>query len=243
METAFGHALIDSLSDEPTFITVSELDAQGRPTLSYPYTCHFFTRLQLAEQYLLDAICGHKMPGRILNLGCGLGQHLRYILETHNRAALCHGIEPCDLLRQHLQISLPGTGHYLVPSLADLPESRYDLILCLGTMPHVFTTQRQSRKLLQHLVQFRLNTGGRLLITTQDFRRKRFEVLNLTIAYEEHKDGPFSWGLAGEKWLDLQMEELKMTKTGYCNSAGDEGTYITTWTGRPTGEKFIALIA
>lgn len=122
------------------------------------------------ERPLLERILGPP-PARVLDLGCGPGQHVRFLAELGYEAvgvdASPSQIEAC------LESPVPGAARFLagdITAVGDLVDGEFDGAICLGnTLPHLLADDDLDR--LFRGLRRRLAPGAPVLIQLLNYER------------------------------------------------------------------------
>ena len=121
--------------------------------------------------------------GRVLDLGCGTGEHSRF-LAAHGFDVVGIDASP-SMLEKATEAPIPGNLHFVEGDISEverLAEGVFDAAICLGnTLPHIDTPSSMQR-LLAGLAA-RLRAGAPLLIQILNYERilgtgQRFLPLN-----------------------------------------------------------------
>ena len=191
--TAFGRALLASARGRPQTVALSMGgDAPER------HPCSHYLEVRGDEALLLDGIT---LPpdAAVLDLGCGVGRHLRHVRRRHPEARL-FGVERCDGLRAHCEQPLCGPARFFAAEDALPHGQRYHLVLLLGNGLGLFGAEADVRAGLARLLDA-LTPGGCVLLETGQQPGCDYRASAVEIAWRGHRDGPFIWGGGTRAWL------------------------------------------
>jgi len=199
METAFGRALISSLDNNR--LQSFTIQKEGAPPIQENCSNYFVAspdHMKALEQIAIPA------SAAVLDYGCGLGRHLKYLRSLHPDI-YCYGIDQCELMRDHCCEAIDSPYEF-VPSLKDLTQEKFDLILLMGNGLGILGDKESALQGLKDLTE-RLNKGGQLLIETGNPFGKGYTLGKFTISFEEHRDD-FHWGYADKDWIEAALTNL-----------------------------------
>jgi SAM-dependent methyltransferase len=202
--TAFGRALLDGLCFDNVSFKMYE-----PPENPFPITVPVQSFIQVSEEERSFLKTLNLPPkATILDLGCGLGRHLKILREYYPEARLV-GVDYCPALAHHCRTQIAGPTE-IYESLAEIPNLKYDLILMLGNGMGILagntgkrdavgrtrapeidpTTRKKEARLKEALVRERLNhyvnqlaQNGRIFLQTGVWKGHGFETLRLQFAY------------------------------------------------------------
>jgi SAM-dependent methyltransferase len=198
--TAFGRALLAAAQGRPQAV---QLSWDGAGPVRHP--CGDYLEVRDDEVLLLDEIA--LPPGAaVLDIGCGLGRHLRHLRRRHPGARL-FGVDRCDGLRAHCEQVIPGPARFFATADALPHGQRYDLILLLGNGLGIFGAEANARAGLGRLLDA-LAPGGCVLLETGQQPGCDYRASAVEIAWRGHRDGPFIWGGGTRAWLRDTVNSL-----------------------------------
>ena len=203
--TAFGQALLDASWNPQTTFTLKTTGA--RPLTIFPAKEYF--KLRKDEKGLLDeAIASLPHGGSVLDLGCGIGRHLKYIRARRPDAQL-FGVDTCPGLLQHCRQEITPPAHFACIDLGPTPPdptasiacsrlgalrqhrpanprqqvtAQFDLILLLGDGLGIFGDQARIKEALTRLIGL-LNPGGAIRLETGNWLGGHFALQEQEIEY------------------------------------------------------------
>ncbi len=202
MTTAFGKAMLGSINGQPQRFSMTMVG--GRTS---EMNCHEFLNTRKEEEGLLNEINIPK-DGRVLDFGCGIGRHLTWVRNRYP-AVHCSGIEICDSMLEYSRqkITAPAT---FVQTFGDLKGQKFDLILLMGNGLGVLGCEANAVAALEALVKS-LRRNGRIVIETGNPFGTGYFSAQFTIDYQQHHDGPFTWGYSDREWITRTLRELGCT--------------------------------
>lgn len=191
--TAFGRALLATARGRPQTVALT-MDGSA----PVRHRCSDYLELRGDEILLLDGI---PLPSdaAVLDLGCGLGRHLRHLRQRHPGAWL-FGVERCEGLRAHCEQTLPGPAQFFASEDALPRGQRYDLILLLGNGLGLFGAEADAHAGLARLLDA-LAPGGCVLLETGQQPGCGYRASTMEITWRGHRDGPFTWGGGTRAWV------------------------------------------
>lgn len=231
MPNAFARAMLDQLKEPEREVSFWMRRTGWLSWMKFPFHARDFVDLRPEEEEQLRALLQGIERPRVLDVGCGIGRHLRF-LQHHCPEAELTGVEINGLLREHCSRTIPG-GRF-VPTLDDVPaEASFDLILLMGNGLGIFgsadATEQGLRRLFGHL-----NAGGRLLAEAGNRYSRGFKTVRLVVEYQDDCDEPFAWGYASEQWLRRTLDEIGYRIDSITPSTAGEEFFLCL-AGRHTG--------
>lgn len=197
--SAFGTAMLDQLQQPESNVTfrLSLMRDQG---INCP--CQDFIHLHHWEEELLRSSLQESEQPRVLDIGCGIGRHSRFIHTLSPEAAITV-VEKDRELRTHVLNAIPNAVGY--EQITDIPaDARFDIALLLGNGLGICGTENATRELLQRLHAM-LSKGGCALIESGNFAAGEFYTAYHKIVYKGLIDEPFPWGYATQPWLEREL--------------------------------------
>ncbi len=150
----------------------------------------------LLEEVLAHGSSKRGPSRRLLDLGCGTGEHARFLIEQGFEVV---GIDAsASMIEQALELPQRGTNegppglafvHGDVSQLGSLTEGRFDGAICLGnTLPHIKTDQALEDFL--HGLRRRLSSAASWVLQLLNYQRifARQE-RHLPLNFRSHEDG------------------------------------------------------
>ncbi len=196
----FAEAMMDAINnDDPNVVfRMLEVGETGHTVL-----CRYsdFLSVRPDEALLMKkALSGFQAP-RVLDIGCGVGRHLKFVREIKPTAVLT-GVEIATLLRNECAKELPDAKFFSrfeeVPS-----EKAYDLILLMGNGLGVFGTEDITRQGLRRICRLLSDDGWLMLESGNSFG---FTTRLHQIEYKGKVGPEFAWGYASESWVQGEMK-------------------------------------
>jgi SAM-dependent methyltransferase len=143
-------------------------------------------------------------PKRILDFGCGEGRYLGVVGKHFPLAALT-GCDVSNVALEHAASHCPGASFvHILDGLVPLPDSSFDLILCIEVLEHVADVEHTTRELGRLLAP-----NGYLVVTTP--------CANV---------GSFEW------FVNWRGHGIQRTPDGYGRFATDEPGHLRRLTSR-----------
>lgn len=199
--SAFAKALLDQHRSPETEVLFHYLNMSGHQEVGH---CSAFLHVRAEEEELIEMSLENLSVPRVLDIGCGLGPHSRFVRSLNGEARLTLVESDEDLLAFCLD-SLPGAVGYL--DLDKIPvDSEYDLIFMLGGGLGIFGDEEATRTGLSRVYRL-LAKGGTALWESGHLIQTAFDVVRLQIQYNGETDAPFSWGHAGVDWMEKELKE------------------------------------
>ncbi len=228
--TAFGRAMLAGLHNpHTTFSLTWRFPAQdhARP-ITFTARCHDFLEVRLDERRLLEA---QELPAapRILDLGCGIGRHLRWLRNAHPAAQLV-GVEQCPGMLAHCQatVTAPADWFSCLDAALRMPaEGGFDAILLMGNGLGIGGVEQDCEAMLARLAAA-LAPGGVLVIESMPppMGGGGYGHAMTTIEAYGQTDGPFPWGFATSAWLAARLRALGLQTEVMANNAPGPGVYF-----------------
>jgi SAM-dependent methyltransferase len=207
--------------DEPERDVLFHLGIDGGRSESH--TCREFLRVRPEEEELLRRCLEGLPQSRVLDIGCGVGRHSRFVRSIQETASHLTLVEIDDDLRGYTMGTLPGAASY--KQLDDVPaDAQFDLVLLLGNGLGIFGSEQGVRDGLWRIRSL-LAQGGQVLIECGTYVPHHFHPTRLTIEYGDVIDGPFPWGFADVGWLEGRLLEGGFKING-TKSASLGGEYV-----------------
>lgn len=143
------------------------VEANNIEVYSENYALEYKKSLSIIEKrYLryLSIFEKYKIGGKLLDIGCGTGYFIRYLLSRNNRNLQIHGVEPNNKLRK---IAKVNTGiDVRKGKLNNIPYSNgyFDILLCLDVLEHSINLKKNI-----HEIKRVLNRNGIILIQAPNY--------------------------------------------------------------------------
>lgn len=212
VKDVFGKALRDYYNNNYTEDIVTWTSISDTDALPLPYLFRNFDAMPKLEQKALELAYG-----RVLDVGCGAGNHSLYLQKKERL------IKAIDISEGAIEIS-QKRGVNNARQLALLKETEtFDTILLLMNGTGIFKELSQVNKYLKHLKSL-LNPKGQILIDSSDIsymytdndggnwvdlNTNYYGELDYFISYKGEQEAPL-------KWLYLDFKTLKTE----CKSVG-----------------------
>ncbi len=197
MKDLFGQALLDYQNgnyteDLFTETTISELDV-----LPLPYLFREYSQMPLLEKKALELA-----KGKVLDVGCGAGNHSIYLQEKgFDVTAIDTSPGAIEVCKKR------GIQKAQLISLLEYKGETFDTILLLMNGTGIFEDLESIDRYLQHLTSL-LNPGGQILVDSSDLQYmydrndegailvpadRYYGALTFTVHYKGEKEDPFPW--------------------------------------------------
>ena len=207
---AFAQAMIDALT-HPEREVFFNMQAVGGPTI--PCSARDFLSLRPQEEDIIKQSLSSLEAPRILDIGCCVGRHLRFIQGIKAQSHL-HGVEINATLRNICAEALPNAT--LVKQLGDIPDQhKFHLILLMGNGLGIFGSEQSTRNGLRRIHALLAQDGSLLLESGNPFRQNFTEIKHY-IEYCGLIDDPFLWGYASENWVCRELEDAGFVVRAIC---------------------------
>ena len=199
-------------------LDVLEWDAGGRlsvePVMNQylngmgpsPERSHVFLDVRENEKNLLRKYCDPAKAWKVLDYGCGVGRHLKWLREYLPTSQL-HGIERNVPLMERCQERLPEAR--FVQTFEEVQDRDFDLVLLLGSNLGMFGGKLGLRRNLRR-IHASMRAGG-LLVGESNPVSNDCKVGNLKIAYEGCHDSSFQWGFFTRECAKAEIEKAGFT--------------------------------
>ena len=206
MKDLFGKALLDYYHNNFTEDLITSTNISDDDVLPLSYLFRDFNDMPKLEQKALQ-LC----KGKILDVGCGAGNHSLYLTENG------FNVKSIDVSIGAIQVSLNrGLKHVELKALLDETE-QFDTILLLMNGTGIFQELSQLTVYLKHLKTL-LKPNGQILIDSSDIQymyqdddggywidtqSNYYGELDYYLSYKGEKEVPM-------KWLYLDFNTLKL---------------------------------
>ncbi|OIQ30743.1 MAG: SAM-dependent methyltransferase [Bacteroidetes bacterium MedPE-SWsnd-G2] len=206
MKDLFGQALLDYHNNNYTEDLKTSTNISEEDDLPLPYLFRSFNAMPKLEQKALK-MC----KGKILDVGCGAGNHSLHLQKYFN------DIDAIDISEGAVKVAkLRGVNSVELKSLLEV-NNTYDTILLLMNGTGIFQTLEAVPKYLNHLKNL-LNPGGQILIDSSDIRymyededggvwidtnADYYGQLDYFLSYKGESETPMHWLYLDYKNLDL----------------------------------------
>ena len=158
MKDIFGNALIDYHNNNYTEDIVTSTSISDEDVLPLPYLFRSFSEMPLLEQKALEL-----SKGKVLDVGCGAGNHSLYLKENGLH------VKSIDISKGAIKVCKKrGLENAYVIDIKNETQT-YDTILMLMNGSGFFENLENTPKVLQHLKSL-LNKGGQILIDSSDIK-------------------------------------------------------------------------
>ncbi len=207
MKDLFGKALLDYHNGNYTHDLITSTNISEDDDLPLPYLFRSYKDMPKLEQKALKIA-----KGKVLDVGCGSGNHSLYLQEKG------FNIKAIDISEGAVEVSKArGVLHAELKNILNETET-FDTILLLMNGTGIFQELSQVSKYLKHLKSL-LNPNGQILIDSSDItymyededgglwidtNANYYGELDYFLSYKGEKELPL-------KWLYLDFETLKTT--------------------------------
>lgn len=175
MKDLFGQALLDFYNNQYSEDLITATNISDEDALPLPYLFRDFDEMPKLEQKALQL-----SKGKILDVGCGAGNHTLYLQHQG------FDVKAIDISPGAIEVcKRRGVKHVALKSILEETET-FDTILLLMNGTGIFQELKQVSKYLSHLKSL-LNKNGQILIDSSDIK----------YMYED-EDGGF--------WMDLNAD-------------------------------------
>ncbi|MEJ2113919.1 MAG: methyltransferase domain-containing protein [Flavobacteriaceae bacterium] len=158
MKDLFGKALLDYQNGNYTEDIITSTSISDEDILPLPYLFRSFSEMPELEQKALQLA-----KGKILDVGCGAGNHSLYLIEKGFE------VKSIDISNGAIQVCKKrGLENTHVQDIMKETET-FDTILMLMNGSGFFQNLENTSKVLQHLKTL-LNIGGQILIDSSDIK-------------------------------------------------------------------------
>jgi len=158
MKDLFGNALLDYQNGNYTEDIITSTSISDEDILPLPYLFRSFSEMPELEQKALQLA-----NGKILDVGCGAGNHSLYLIE------IGFEVKSIDISNGAIQVCKKrGLENTHVQDIMKETET-FDTILMLMNGSGFFQNLESTSKVLQHLKTL-LNIGGQILIDSSDIK-------------------------------------------------------------------------
>jgi trans-aconitate methyltransferase len=173
----------------------------GGPSMQISCNDHLAVRKE--EEDLIDNL---NLPdkGNVLDWGCGVGRHLKYVRQIRP-AVHCFGIEICDLMLEHCKETITSPATF-VKTFDELSNKQFDLIMFMGNGLGVLGDEQNTKATLKTMVES-LSPTGYIVIETGNPFGQSFTSASFKIEYNGNCDGPFIWNYSDRNWISDQLCE------------------------------------
>ena len=209
MKDLFGKALMDYQNGNYTEDIITSTSISDDDILSLPYLFRGFSEMPKLEQYALELA-----KGKVLDVGCGAGNHSLYLQEKGLE------VKAIDISKSAISVAKErGVLHPEILNILDETET-FDTILLLMNGTGIFQELKSTTAYLKHLKSL-LNPKGQVLLDSSDIKymyededsgldsyrdkidanSKYYGELDYFIKYKDEYEVPL-------KWLYLDFETL-----------------------------------
>lgn len=158
MKDLFGKALLDYQNENYTEDLITSTSISDDDVLPLPYLFRSFSEMPQLEQKALKLA-----KGKILDVGCGAGNHSLYLKEKG------FDIKSIDISKGAIEVCKSrGLNNVHVLDILDETET-FDTILMLMNGSGFFQSLKNTAKVLRHLKSL-LNPNGQILIDSSDIK-------------------------------------------------------------------------
>ena len=206
MKDLFGKALLDYYHNNYTEDLITSTNISGEDELPIPYLFRDYKEMPLLEQEALNLA-----KGKVLDVGCGAGNHSLYL---QNNGLDVTGV---DISKGAVEVCrLRGLKQVELKHILDVDQS-FDTIMFLMNGSGIFQELSQLGRYLNHLKSI-LNEGGQILIDSSDIQymyedddgglwvdtnANYYGELEYYVSYKGEDETPM-------RWLYLDFDNLKL---------------------------------
>lgn len=206
MKDLFGKALLDYYYNNYTEDLITSTNISGEDELPIPYLFRDYKEMPLLEQEALNLA-----KGKVLDVGCGAGNHSLYL---QNKGLDVTGV---DISKGAVEVCrLRGLKQVELKHILDVDQS-FDTIMFLMNGSGIFQELSQLGRYLNHLKSI-LNEGGQILIDSSDIQymyedddgglwvdtnANYYGELEYYVSYKGEDETPM-------RWLYLDFDNLKL---------------------------------
>ncbi|KJD35043.1 methyltransferase [Tamlana sedimentorum] len=212
MKDLFGKALLDYQNGNYTEDIITSTSISDEDELPLPYLFRNYSEMPKLEQHALKL-----SKGKVLDAGCGAGNHSLYLQQKGI------AVKAIDVSEGAIEVSkMRGVKNAEVLNILNESET-FDTVLLLMNGTGIFQELTQVSKYLTHLKSL-LNPNGQILIDSsdikymyldddggywQDMNASYYGELDYYLSYKGEKETPM-------KWLYLDFDTLKLA----CETVG-----------------------
>ncbi|WP_370476798.1 class I SAM-dependent methyltransferase [Tamlana flava] len=206
MKDLFGKALLDYHNGDYTEDIITSTNISDEDELPLPYLFRSFSEMPKIEQKALK-LC----KGKILDVGCGAGNHSLYLQQKGLKA------KAIDISKGAIEVAKKrGVLYAEIKNILEETET-FDTILLLMNGTGIFQETTQVSKYLKHLKSL-LKPNGQVLIDSSDIKymyedddggywmdmnANYYGELDYFLSYKGKNETPM-------KWLYLDFDTLKL---------------------------------
>ena len=197
MKDLFGKSILDFQTNNSPEDLVTETNISEADEMSVAYLFRNYNDMPKLEKEAMQL-----SKGKILDVGCGAGNHSLYLQEKGFE------VTAIDISENAIKAcKLRGVQNAQVQNLLALEEDKFDTILLLMNGTGIFGTLSETSKYLQKLKSL-LSPNGQILIDSSDIiymfdenndgcfsvpADHYYGELIFTISYKGETDEPFTW--------------------------------------------------